>query len=114
MAVGGDFAGDHGEAGGDERFASDAARGVLRENGVEDGVGDLVGDLVGMPSVTDSDVNRWRPLRLMRVELLHVARAPGGRGKTHRLSLGLARKFRGSGRTAVAGGAYQIRQIYQL
>ena len=48
VAAGGDFAGDDGKAGRDERFARDAANRILREDRVEDGVGDLVGDLVGM------------------------------------------------------------------
>ena len=43
-----DFAGDDGEAGGDHRFAGDAARGVLGEQGVEHAVGDLVGQLIGV------------------------------------------------------------------
>ena len=49
VAAGGDFAGDDGEAGRDERLAGDAADGILREDGVEDGIGNLVGDLVGVP-----------------------------------------------------------------
>ena len=43
---GGDLSGDHGQAGGHQRFAGHAAHGVLREHGVQDGVGNLVGDLV--------------------------------------------------------------------
>ena len=46
MACGGDFSGDHGQAGGDQRFAGHAALGVLRDHCVEDRVGNLVGDLV--------------------------------------------------------------------
>ena len=46
--VGGDFAGQHDEAGRDERFAGDAAFRILRQDGVEDGVGNLIGNLVGM------------------------------------------------------------------
>ena len=46
--LGGDFAGDDGDARGDHRLARHAAVGVLGEQGVEDAVGDLVGQLVGM------------------------------------------------------------------
>src|SRR5439155_27319272 len=41
-----DLAGDHREAGGDQRFAGDAADRVLGEDGVENGIGDLIGDFV--------------------------------------------------------------------
>ena len=78
----GDLAGDDGEAGRDQRFAGDAAdrdpaRGWRRES--ESEIWSAI--LSGCPSVTDSDVNRWRPLRLMRVELLRAARARTGRGR---------------------------------
>ena len=48
VGLGRDFAGDDGQAGGDHRFAGDAAHGVLGEEGVEHAVGDLVGQLIGM------------------------------------------------------------------
>jgi hypothetical protein len=46
---GGDLAGHHGHAGGDQRFTGHPRRGIAGENGVEHGVGNLVGDLVGVP-----------------------------------------------------------------
>jgi hypothetical protein len=49
VAGGGDLACYHHEAGGEERLASDAARGVLGQDGVQDRIGDLIGDLVRMP-----------------------------------------------------------------
>src|SRR5262249_7102697 len=49
LGVGRDFAGDEGEAGRDQRFAGNAADGILREDGVENRVRDLIRDLVGMP-----------------------------------------------------------------
>jgi hypothetical protein len=45
---GGDFAGHHGQAGGDQRLAADAALGILPEDFIEYGVGNLVGYLVGV------------------------------------------------------------------
>ena len=45
---GGDLAGHDDQASRDQRLASDARLGILRQNRVEDSVGDLVGDLVGM------------------------------------------------------------------
>ena len=48
VGAGRDLAGDHHEAGLDQRLAGHAAASVLREDRVEDGVRDLVGDLVGM------------------------------------------------------------------
>ena len=48
VGLGGDFAGDDGEVGGDERFAGDPADRVGCEAVVEDGVADLVGHLVGV------------------------------------------------------------------
>ena len=45
---GGDLAGHHGHAGGDQRLAGHAARGIIGEDGVEHRIGDRVGDLVGM------------------------------------------------------------------
>ena len=46
VGLGRDFAGDHGEAGGDHRFAGHAAHGVLSNESVEHAVGDLIGQLV--------------------------------------------------------------------
>ncbi len=45
---GGDFAGDHGHAGGDQGFAGHPGLFVLADDGVEDGVGNLIRHLVGM------------------------------------------------------------------
>src|SRR6185503_5952710 len=62
--------------------------------------------LSGCPSVTDSDVKRWRPLRLMRVELLRAARARTGRGQRaaiHGTCSGFPRKQG----PATAGRAFQ-------
>ena len=46
--VGGDFAGQHDQAGVGQRFGGDAGVRVLLEDGIEDRVGNLVGHLVGM------------------------------------------------------------------
>ena len=48
VSRGGDFAGDHDQAGGDQRFAGDAAHGVVRQHGVQHGIGNLVGNFIGM------------------------------------------------------------------
>ncbi len=48
VGLGGDFAGDDDQAGGDQRFAGDAAHRVVFQNGVEDGVGNLVGNFIGV------------------------------------------------------------------
>ena len=48
VRLGGDFAGDDDQAGGDKRFAGNAAHGVVFQDGVEDGVGNLVGNFVGV------------------------------------------------------------------
>ena len=48
VGLGGDLAGDEGEAGGHQGLAGHPAHRVLGDQGVEDGVGDLVGDLVGV------------------------------------------------------------------
>src|SRR5262249_59611580 len=48
LALAGDLAGHHHEAGLDERLAGDAALGVLGEKGIDDAVGYLVADLVGL------------------------------------------------------------------
>ena len=48
VGVGRDFAGEHHETGGAERFGGDAAHRVFGEAGVENGVRDLVCDFVGM------------------------------------------------------------------
>src|SRR5215510_3248156 len=48
VAGGGDLARHHHEAGGEERLARDAARGILGQDGVQDRIGDLIGDLVRM------------------------------------------------------------------
>ena len=48
VGVRGDFAGEHHETGGAERFGGDAAHRVFGEAGVEDGVRDLIRDFVGM------------------------------------------------------------------
>ncbi len=46
--LGGDLAGNDGDAGGDHRLAGHAAVGILGQQGVEDAVGDLVGQFIGM------------------------------------------------------------------
>ena len=48
VGLGGDFAGNHDEAGGFRVSAGDAAGRVDGEDRVEDGIGNLVGNLVGM------------------------------------------------------------------
>src|SRR6478736_1345154 len=48
VCLGGDFAGDAGEPGSDERFAGDSSHGIVVQNGVESGVRDRVRDLVRM------------------------------------------------------------------
>ena len=48
VSLGGDFAGDHDQAGGGQGFAGDAAGRIFGEAGIEDRVRNLVGDLVGM------------------------------------------------------------------
>ena len=63
--------------------------------------------LSGCPSVTDSDVNRWRPLRLMRVELLHAARARTGSRPRARGFMGLARIVRGSSAPPLRAGPFK-------
>jgi len=45
---GGDFAGDNGHTRGDERFAGDAALGVVLHDFVKDGIRNLVSNLVRM------------------------------------------------------------------
>src|SRR5215210_8127626 len=53
--------------------------------------------LSGWPSVTDSDVKRWRPLRLMRVELLCCAGASRKAGRSTQIFrdlLGLSEEAR--------------------
>jgi hypothetical protein len=46
--AGGNLARHHRKAGRDERFARDAALGVLGENRIQNGIGNLIGDLVGV------------------------------------------------------------------
>ena len=48
MRVGGDFTGQHHEAGVGQRFGGDAAAGVLLEDRIKDRIRDLVGHLVGV------------------------------------------------------------------
>jgi hypothetical protein len=48
IGIGGNFTGNHHQAGGHQRLASHPATRVLGENGVQHRIGDLVGDLVGM------------------------------------------------------------------
>ena len=48
VRLGADLAGDHAQAGRDQRLARDAAVGVLGQHRVEDAVADLVGHLVGV------------------------------------------------------------------
>ncbi len=50
VGLGGDLAGDDGQAGGDQRLAGHPAVGILGEDGVQDRIRDLVGDLVGVRS----------------------------------------------------------------
>ena len=70
VAAGRDLAGDHRQAGRDERLAGDAGHGVLREDGVENRIGDLVGDLVGMAF---GDGLRREQIAALTA---HVSRAP--------------------------------------
>ena len=48
IGLGGDFAGDDYQTGGDEGFAGDATHRVVFHDGVEDGVGNLVGYFIGV------------------------------------------------------------------
>ena len=48
VGLGGDLTSNHGETGGDKRFARHPTHRILRQHLVEDGVGNLVGHLVGM------------------------------------------------------------------
>ncbi len=48
VRAGGDFAGDDCQAGGDKRFAGDAALGVVLHDLIEDGIRNLVGNFVRM------------------------------------------------------------------
>ena len=57
--LGGNFSGDHHQAGRHQRFARHAPEWIFGEHRVEYRVGNLIGNLVrDDPSVTDSDVNR--------------------------------------------------------
>ena len=47
--LGCDFAGDHGEVGGDQGLAGDAAEGIVGKAEIEDRIGDLIGHLVRVP-----------------------------------------------------------------
>ncbi len=46
LIVHGDFAGQHDQAGGHQRFAGDTGQRIGRQQRIHDGIGDLVGDLV--------------------------------------------------------------------
>ena len=46
VCLGGDFAGDHHQSGGGQRFAGDAAVGIFGEAGIQNRVGDLVCDFI--------------------------------------------------------------------
>jgi hypothetical protein len=48
ISLGGDLAGNDDQAGASERFAGNAAVGVLGQAGIENGIRDLVGNLVGV------------------------------------------------------------------
>ena len=48
VRLGGDFAGDDHQAGGNKRFTGNATHRVVFHDGVEDGVGNLVGNLIGV------------------------------------------------------------------
>ena len=48
IGLGGDFAGDDYQTGGDEGFAGNATHRVVFHDGVEDGVGNLVGNFIGV------------------------------------------------------------------
>jgi len=47
-----------------QSFCRDTAVWILLQAGVENSVGDLVGNFVGWPSVTDSEVNKKRSLKI--------------------------------------------------
>jgi len=49
VGMGGDFAGQHYQAGIHQRFGGHAGGFVLSQDGIEDRIGNLVGNLVGMP-----------------------------------------------------------------